>query len=114
MRLAGSVAIVTGGGSGIGRALAERIAVEGAAGVAVADLNGDAATAVAKAIGEAAVGVRCDVTQEDDLRALLERTAEAFGPVDAFFANAGIATGADEQTPDEIWDRAFAVNVRAH
>jgi NAD(P)-dependent dehydrogenase (short-subunit alcohol dehydrogenase family) len=106
MRLAGQVAVVTGGGSGIGRALAHAIAAERAARVVVADLEG--AEAVAEEIG--GVGVTCDVTREDDVRELLDR----FGPVDAFFANAGVATGSDEQTPDEVWDRAIAVNVRAH
>ena len=108
MRLAGKVAVVTGGASGIGRALAQAAAAEGASSVVVADLDGEAASAVAQEIG--GMGVRCDVTREDDLRALLDRV----GPVDVFFANAGIAAGSDEQTPDEIWDRAFAVNVRAH
>jgi len=106
MRLAGHVAIVTGGASGIGRALARAIAAEGAARVVVADLVG--AEAVAEEIG--GVGVTCDVTREDDMRELLDRA----GPVDAFFANAGVAAGSDEQTPDELWDRAFDVNVRAH
>ena len=108
MRLTDKVAVVTGGASGIGRALAQAAAAEGASSVVVADLDGEAAFAVAQEIG--GMGVRCDVTREDDLRALLDRT----GPVDVFFANAGIAAGSDEQTPDEIWDRAFAVNVRAH
>jgi NAD(P)-dependent dehydrogenase (short-subunit alcohol dehydrogenase family) len=114
VRLSGKVAVVTGGASGIGRALARRIAEEGAAGVAVADVNGPAAEAVARGIGGRAVGVTCDVTAEAQLRALIERTEAAFGPVDAFFANAGVATGAGEQTPDDVWDQAFAVNVRAH
>ena len=58
----------------------------------VADIDGEAASAVAQEIG--GMGVRCDVTREDDLRALLDRT----GPVDVF-ANAGIAAGSDKQTP---------------
>jgi NAD(P)-dependent dehydrogenase (short-subunit alcohol dehydrogenase family) len=106
MRLAGKVAVVTGGGAGIGRALARAIADEGAARVVVADLGG--AEAVAREIG--GVGATCDVTSENDVRALLDR----FGPVDAYFANAGTAAGSDEQTPDEVWDHAIAVNVRAH
>jgi len=114
MRLAGKVAIVTGGASGIGRALAQAAVAEAAAGVVVADLDGDAAAAVAGEIGPAVIGAACDVTREDELRALLDRTEETFAPVDVFFANAGIATGSGEQTPDAVWDRAFAVNVRAH
>jgi NAD(P)-dependent dehydrogenase (short-subunit alcohol dehydrogenase family) len=115
MRLAGSVAVVTGGGSGIGRALAGAIAREGAAGVVVADLDGDAAAAAAAEVaGAPALAVACDVSVERELRDVLDRARDAFGPVDAFFANAGIAAGGDEQTPDEVWDRMYAVNVHAH
>ena len=114
MRLAGKVAIVTGGGSGIGRALARGVGSEAASGVVVADLDGAAAEAVADEIGGSALGVACDVTSEADLRSLIERTEKAFGPVDAFFANAGVAAGADEQTPEDVWDRALSVNVRSH
>jgi len=114
MRLPGRVAVVTGGASGIGRALARRVAAEGAAGVVVADLDGAGAEGVARELGGAAIGVECDVTSEAALRELLQRAESAFGPADAFFANAGVAVGADEQTPDETWDQAFAVNVRAH
>ncbi len=114
MRLAGGVAVVTGAGSGIGRALAMRIARERAAGIVVADLDGGSARAVAASIGPTALAVQCDVTSEEDLRALLARAETELGPVDAFFANAGVAIGADEQTPEAVWDRAFAVNVRSH
>jgi NAD(P)-dependent dehydrogenase (short-subunit alcohol dehydrogenase family) len=112
MELTGQVAIVTGGGSGIGRALARRVAAAGAAGVVVADLDGGAAEAVAVEFG--GLGAECDVADEAALRALIERVESELGPVDVFFANAGVMGGADEQTPEEMWDRAFAVNVRAH
>jgi NAD(P)-dependent dehydrogenase (short-subunit alcohol dehydrogenase family) len=114
MRLTDTVSIVTGGGSGIGRALARRVAQEGAAGVAVADLDEAAATETADLIGDRAIAVGCDVASEEQLRALIERTEGAFGGVDVFFANAGVAIGTDEQTPEEIWNRALDVNVRAH
>jgi NAD(P)-dependent dehydrogenase (short-subunit alcohol dehydrogenase family) len=114
MDLAGKVAIVTGGASGIGRALARRVAEASPAGVAVADLDGSGAEAVAAGLGSPSLGAECDVTDEAALRALIERTEAAFGPVDVFFANAGVIGGSDEQTPEEVWDRSFSVNVRAH
>lgn len=114
MRLKDSVAIVTGAGSGIGRALAQRVAAEGAAGVVAADLNEAGAVETAEQIGDRALAARCDVSSEEQHRALIERAEAEFGPVDFFFANAGVAIGTDEQTPDEVWDRALDVNVRAH
>src|SRR5688572_3850785 len=114
MELTGKVAIVTGGASGIGRALARRFAKEGAAGVAVADLDADGARAVADELGPSALGMGGDVAAEDRVRELIDRTEAAFGPVDLYCANAGVGMGTDMETPDEVWDRAFDVNVRAH
>jgi NAD(P)-dependent dehydrogenase (short-subunit alcohol dehydrogenase family) len=114
MVLTGKVAIVTGGASGIGRALARRFAEEGAAGVAVADLDEAGAVAVADEIGDRALGAGCDVASEDQLRELIASTERRFGPVDLFCANAGVGMGTDLDTPDEVWDRVFDVNVRAH
>jgi NAD(P)-dependent dehydrogenase (short-subunit alcohol dehydrogenase family) len=106
---------VTGGASGIGRAMALRFAAEGARGVVAVDLNGDGAAAVANEIGtDAAFGAACDVSDETALRGVLERAAETFGPVDVFCANAGIGTGQGLDAPDEVWDQTLAVNVRAH
>jgi NAD(P)-dependent dehydrogenase (short-subunit alcohol dehydrogenase family) len=114
MDLEGRVAVVTGGASGIGRALAHRFAEEGARGVVVADIDAEGAEAAASAIGERAVAVGCDVTSDDQVGALIERAEEAFGPVDLFAANAGVGTGTGLETPDDVWDFVMGVNLRAH
>ena len=112
MHLSDKVVVVTGGASGIGRALARRFADEGARGVVVADLDGDGAQDVSDEIG--GLGVACDVAVEAQVADLVARAASAFGPVDLFCANAGVAVGADEAAPDAEWDLALAVNVKAH
>jgi NAD(P)-dependent dehydrogenase (short-subunit alcohol dehydrogenase family) len=114
MNLSDRVVVVTGGASGIGRALAGRFADEGARGVVVADLDGAGARAVAEAIGDRALGVATDVAVEAQVADLVARAQEAFGPVDLFCANAGVAVGTDEAASDAEWDLALAVNVRAH
>jgi NAD(P)-dependent dehydrogenase (short-subunit alcohol dehydrogenase family) len=118
MELSGRVVIVTGGQRGIGRALALRAAAEGAAGVVVADLDAAGAERTAKEIesgGGRALGMGADVAGAADVDALVTRAEEAFGPVDVFFANAGVAIGTDPmETDDETWDLAFGVNIRAH
>jgi NAD(P)-dependent dehydrogenase (short-subunit alcohol dehydrogenase family) len=108
------VVVVTGGASGIGRALAWRLAEEGARGVVVADLDEAGAQAVASDIGPRALGVGCDVADEQQVVDLVSRAEGAFGPVDLFCANAGVAVGTDLETPEETWELAFGVNVRAH
>jgi NAD(P)-dependent dehydrogenase (short-subunit alcohol dehydrogenase family) len=112
MELSDKVVVVTGGASGIGRALAKRFAAEGARGVVVADLDGAGAQAVAEEIG--GLGVATDVGDEQQVVDLIREAQDAFGPIDLFAANAGVAIGADEQAPEAEWDLAFAVNVRAH
>ncbi|MBB2921794.1 bifunctional aldolase/short-chain dehydrogenase [Cellulomonas cellasea] len=90
--LATRVALVTGAGSGIGRAIAERLAAEGAC-VVVADLNLDGAQEVAASLGgpDVAVAVRADVTSEDDVRAMVDAAVLAFGGVDLVVNNAGLS-----------------------
>ena len=114
MELAGRTVVLTGGASGIGRALALRCAAEGARGVVVSDLDKAGAAAVAGTIGAPARSTRCDVADDEDVGRLVDLAQEAFGPVDVFFANAGIAQDAGLDAPDAAWDRALDVNVRAH
>jgi NAD(P)-dependent dehydrogenase (short-subunit alcohol dehydrogenase family) len=114
MELTGKVIVITGGASGIGRAMAERFSLEGAAAIIVADLNGEGARAVADGLEVDTLGLRCDVTREGDVDALLDRTEDAFGPVDLFCANAGVARGADPLSADADWEDSWAVNVRSH
>jgi NAD(P)-dependent dehydrogenase (short-subunit alcohol dehydrogenase family) len=114
MEIEGRVCVVTGGASGIGRAIARRVAAEGARGVVVADLDGGGAESAATEIGENASGVGCDVSSQEQVDRLIDHAEDAFGPVDVFFANAGIGTGSGIDAPDEVWERTWAVNVNAH
>jgi NAD(P)-dependent dehydrogenase (short-subunit alcohol dehydrogenase family) len=108
----GASVVVTGGASGIGRALCRRFAAEGARGVVVADLDGEGAATVAREIDGLAVAT--DVGVEADVVHLVERAADAFGPIDLFCANAGIAVVGGVDVPDEEWLHIWQVNVMAH
>ncbi len=111
MDLAGKVAVVTGGASGIGAALARAFAKEGAQ-VAVADLNAAGANEVAAEVGGIALTI--DVSIEADNKRLIEEAENILGPIDLFCANAGIALGGSEQSPDEDWERMWRVNFLSH
>ncbi|MEM6704646.1 MAG: SDR family oxidoreductase [Acidobacteriota bacterium] len=105
--------VVTGGASGIGKALCERFAADGARGVVVADLQEDAAHQVANAVGGLAVA--CDVGQKEQVEELVHKSEEAFGPIDLFCSNAGIATGSDVLDDDlDVWQMQWDVNLMAH
>jgi NAD(P)-dependent dehydrogenase (short-subunit alcohol dehydrogenase family) len=114
MELPDKVAVVTGGGNGIGRALCRRFVAEGAHGVVVVDRDADAVKAVADELGERALGLTADVAVEADIVNVVERTEEHFGPVDLFCSNAGIGGGGGIETPDEVWNDIWAINVMAH
>ncbi|AWK71216.1 dehydrogenase [Rhodococcus oxybenzonivorans] len=117
MKVARKVAIVTGGGNGIGGAIAERLAEQGAR-VLVADLDPKAATAVADRINErhsgSALAEGADIADSEQIRRVIERAETELGPVDLYFANAGIGGAPGLDADDASWDRAFDVNVRAH
>ena len=103
--------VVTGAGHGIGRALATRLAAEGAR-VVVNDLHAAAATEVAAAIGGHAVPG--DAASEQGVAALVATARERLGAVDAWFANAGIARGGGLATSEADWAASLEVNVLAH
>lgn len=108
----GKVVVVTGGASGIGAALARAFAQAGARGVVVADLDEAGAQQVAAEVG--GLGLRCDVSQETDVRALVDAATAKFGQVDVFCSNAGIISRADQDAPAATWQRHWDVNVMAH
>jgi NAD(P)-dependent dehydrogenase (short-subunit alcohol dehydrogenase family) len=116
MKLDGKVALVTGGAHGIGRALVERFAAEGAR-LAVTDLDGEAAASLADAVG--GLGLAVDVSSEAEIRRAVAQTEERLGPIDLLCSNAGVMftdrpgwTAVSQS--DEQWDRVWKVNVMAH
>ncbi|MCP3991407.1 MAG: SDR family oxidoreductase [Actinomycetia bacterium] len=113
MEVRDRVCVVTGGGSGIGKALCERFAADGARMVVVVDRQGEAAAKVATAIGGRAEVV--DVGSETDITAMLRSVEEDLGPIDVLCNNAGIASGGDPlTTPIEEWQRQWDINVMSH
>ena len=104
--------VVTGAAGGIGAALARRFHTDGARVVLADRLAPDD---VAAPLGERAVAITADVSSEAGNRALIDAATARFGPIDLFFANAGVALGTDlASTAEDEWVAAFAVNVHAH
>jgi 3-oxoacyl-[acyl-carrier protein] reductase len=113
MRLDNKTALVTGAGSGIGQTIAETYAREGAR-VVLADIDIEGAKAAARAIGNNAIAVRCDVARKADFDAAIAETLAAFGGLDILVNNAGtthVNKPLLEITEDE-YDRTFAANVK--
>ena len=122
MKLAGRVAVVTGGGSGQGKATCRLFAQEGAS-VVVADWNYESAQEVAASIADAggrAVAVHVDVSREEDVMKMVDMTLNKFGRLDILFNNAGIGFSATHRykmasivdTPEEDWDAILAINLK--
>jgi NAD(P)-dependent dehydrogenase (short-subunit alcohol dehydrogenase family) len=114
-RLDGTVAVVTGAATGIGRSVAVRLAAEGAA-VVVGDINAAGADDTAAAIAEAggrASALRADVADSAETDALMNRAVSTYGRLDSLVNNAGIAVpGSVTTTSEADWDRVLAVNLR--
>jgi len=116
-RFSGKVAVVTGAASGIGLAISQRLADEGAS-VVLVDLAGTAVEQAAASLiasGAQALAVAADVTSRVDVEQYVQAAVAAFGGIDFFFNNAGILgqVGPFTECPDEVFDRVMAVNVKA-
>src|SRR5262245_17570839 len=118
MDVRGKTIVVTGGGSGIGRALCEAFHRAGAKTIVVADLDRRAAEAVAAGID--GIAEHCDGARERDVSSLIEWTESKVGPIDLYCSNAGVALGFRQRVenaaagPDELWQRAWSINVMGH
>jgi NAD(P)-dependent dehydrogenase (short-subunit alcohol dehydrogenase family) len=114
--LTGRVALVSGGGRGLGRAVAERFAREGAR-VVIAEIDGDLARDAAAALGEAGLGVQCDVSQAADVERAFDACLERFGRIDVVVNNAAVVGPAVKhflELDEETWDLVLAVNLKGH
>jgi len=112
MKVRNQHVVITGGASGIGRALAIRFAAEGARGVVVSDLDGLGARAVAAEVG--GLGVGCDVSSQGSVRQLVTAAIEKYGPIDLFCSNAGIAIAGGAEVSDDDWQKIWDINVMSH
>lgn len=111
MKVDGSVAVVTGAGSGIGRAIAAALASAGAA-VVAADIDAASANDTAAMIG--GVAAAADAASTDGIATLLDTARQAFGPVDIYVANAGINGQLGLGDDEAAWDRIIDINLHAH
>ncbi|MFW5930969.1 MAG: SDR family oxidoreductase [Desulfosalsimonas sp.] len=112
MDLENKVVVVTGGASGIGAALCRAFANQGAKAVVAADLDFKGAEKVAGEISGMAVA--CDVSRENDIISLVEKTEKECGPIDIFCSNAGIIARGALEVSNEEWQRIWEINVMAH
>lgn len=117
MELVGKVTVVTGAAGGIGKALAEKFHQEGAR-VVLADLDEAALQLVAGPLNaerpDSALVFAANLGAEAANAALVKTAIDTFGTVDLFFANAGVGSGSDLSTPEDVWETAFNINFNAH
>lgn len=112
MELKDKICVVTGAASGIGKALCQAFAAEGARAVVCVDVNGDGARTTAEEIGGHAFTV--DVRDPDQIAAMINSVEHDIGPIDLYWSNAGIAVGGGMETSDSEWQRVWEINVMSH
>lgn len=114
MEVRDAVVVVTGGASGIGRALCRAFARSGASAVIVADVDATGAMAVADELGDRGRAVTTDVGREPDIVRLVKSTIDEFGRIDLFCSNAGILDPWSIDADDAAWERIWRINLMAH
>lgn len=112
MELKNKIVVVTGAAGGIGRALAQACAREGAAKVVCADI--DLARAEETAAAIRGLAMRADISSDQGVRTLIDTVEAEIGPIDLFCSNAGILVTGGPETPDEDWQRSWNINVMSH
>jgi NAD(P)-dependent dehydrogenase (short-subunit alcohol dehydrogenase family) len=112
MLIGDRIVVVTGAASGIGRALCQRFAAEGAKLVVCSDIDGAGARAVAEEVG--GVAFTTNVAREADIEHLITTVETDHGPIDLFCSNAGIGIGGGAEASNEGWQRIWDINVMAH
>lgn len=112
MEVKDKIVVVTGAASGIGKALAQKFAQEGAKCVVCADLNVDGAMATAEEIGGVSFAVNVGI--EAEIKNLIDHVEAEIGPIDLFCSNAGILTTGGVEAPNEEWQRIWDINVMSH
>lgn len=112
MKVRDKIAVITGGASGIGAALARRFHAEGAKAIAVADVQEDLLKEVVAEFG--GIAVPCNVAIESDIKNLVREVEDRLGPIDIFCSNAGIVRHGDEDVPNDEWQLNWDIHVMAH
>lgn len=112
MKITGKTVVVTGGASGIGRAMVKKFKQEGAANIVIADINKNELEEFAAEVDGKPVLV--DMSQEEQVKELVKSTEKDFGQIDLFCGNAGIFIPGGVETPNDSWEKIWQVNVMAH
>ena len=114
MDLQDRVAVVTGAAGGIGGALVRALLERDAKNVVAADLDGRGVEALSEELGAAVLARTLDVGDEAATRELIDDVEQTLGPIDVWFANAGVASAIGPEAPDELWELQWRINVMSH